>query len=73
MFGFLIRNVCYKNETCGTVRNGDDRFIPGLGRSPEGGRGNPVLQYSCLENAMNRGASWATVHGAAKSQTQLDD
>ena len=44
--------------------------IPGSGRSPGGGQGNP-LQYSCLENALNRGAWWATVHGVAKSQTRL--
>ena len=43
----------------------DVRLIPGLGRSPGGGNGNP-LQYSCLENPMGRGASWATVHGFAK-------
>ena len=42
--------------------------IPGLGRSPGGGHGNP-LQYSCLENAMDRGARRATVHGVAKSWT----
>ena len=41
-----------------------------LGRSPEEGNGNP-LQYSCLENPMDRGAWQAIVHGAAKSQTQL--
>ena len=41
---------------------------PGSGRSPEGGHGNP-LWYSCLENSMDRGAWWATVHGIAKSQT----
>ena len=39
--------------------------IPGSGRSPGEGRGNP-LQYSGLENPMDRGAWWATVHGAAK-------
>ena len=44
--------------------------IPGLGRSPGGGNGNP-LQYSCLENPMDRGALWATVHRVAKSQTRL--
>ena len=38
--------------------------IPGFGRSPGGGYGNP-LQYSCLENPMDRGAWWATVHGIA--------
>ena len=44
--------------------------IPGSGRSPGGGHGNP-LQYSCLENPMDRGAWRATVHRVAKSQTQL--
>ena len=44
--------------------------IPKLGRSPGGGSGNP-LQYSCLENPMDRGAWWATVHRVAKSQTWL--
>ena len=43
--------------------------IPGLGRSPGRGHGN-LLQYSCLENPMDRGAWWATVHGVAKSWTQ---
>ena len=47
-------------------------LIPGLGRSPGGGNGNP-LQYSCLENSMDRGAWWATAHWAAKSQTRLSD
>ena len=46
--------------------------IPGSGRSPGEGNGNP-LQYSCLENPMDRGAWLATVHGVAKSQTQLSD
>ena len=44
--------------------------IPGSGRSPGGGNGNP-LQYSCLENPMDRGSWWATVHGVTKSWTQL--
>ena len=44
--------------------------IPGLGRSPGVGNGNP-LQYSCLENPMDRGAWWATVHSIAKNWTQL--
>ena len=47
---------------------GDMGSIPGLGNSPGGGNGNP-LQCSCLENPMDRGAWWATVHGVAKSQT----
>ena len=50
----------------------DTGSIPGSGRPPGEGNGNP-LQYSCLENRMDRGAWWATVHGAAKSQTRLSD
>ena len=46
--------------------------IPGSGRFPGGGNGNP-LQYSCLENTMDRGAWWAIVHEITKSQTQLSD
>jgi len=57
---FLPANV-------GDVR--DAGSIPGLGRSPGGRHGKP-LQYSCLENPMDRGAWWASVHGIAKSQTQ---
>ena len=45
-------------------------LIPGLGKSPGEGNGNP-LQYSCLENSMDRGAWRATVHGVAKSLTRL--
>ena len=45
---------------------GDLGLIPGSGRSPGGGNGNP-LQYSCLENSMDRGAWQATVHGVVKS------
>ena len=52
----------------GDVR--DTGLIPGLGRCPGGGHGNP-LWYSCLENPMDRGAQWATVHRAAKSWTRL--
>ena len=51
---------------------GDLGSIPGSGRSPGEGNGNP-LQYSCLENPMDRGAWWATVHGVANSQTRLRD
>ena len=51
---------------------GDLSSIPGSGRSPGGGNGNP-LQHSCLENPMDRGAWQATVHGVAKSQTWLSD
>ena len=46
-------------------RHKHEGSIPGLGRSPGGGPGNP-LQYSCLKNSMDRGAWWATVHGVAK-------
>ena len=46
--------------------------IPGSGRSPGEGNGSP-LQYSGLENAMDRGAWWATVHWVAKSRTRLSD
>ena len=53
-------------------RRCDADLIPGLGRSPGGGNGN-LLQYSCLENPMDRGAWWATVLGAAKSRTRLSD
>ena len=49
---------------------GDPGSIPGSGRSPGEGNGNP-LQYSCLENLMDGGAWWATVHGVAKSRTGL--
>ena len=47
---------------------GDLCSIPGSGRSPGEGNGDP-LQYSCLENSMDRGAWWATVHGIPKSLT----
>ena len=48
----------------------DMGLIPGSGRSPKEGNGN-LLQCSCLENSVHRGAWWATVHKVAKSQTQL--
>ena len=51
---------------------GDVGLIPGSGRSPGEGNGNP-LQYSCLENPMDRGAWWAILHGVRESQTQLSD
>ena len=58
-----------KASACNT---GDPGLIPGLGRSPGEGNGNPH-QDSCLENFMDREAWWATVHGVAKSQTRLSD
>ena len=48
------------------VHAGDVGSVPGWGRSPGEGNGNP-LQYSCLEISMDRGACWATVHGVAES------
>ena len=58
-----------KESACNT---GDPALSPGSGRSPGGGHGNP-LQDSCLENPMDREAWQATVHGVAKSRTQLSD
>ena len=49
---------------------GDLGWIPGSGRSPGEGNGNP-LQYSCLENPMDRGAWWATAHGVARVRHDL--
>ena len=57
-------------SNAGDIR--DAGLIPGSGRSPGGGHGNP-LQYSCLENPMDREAWQATVHGVTKSQTRLSD
>ena len=54
--------------SAGDVR--DTGFIPGSGRPPGGGHSNP-LQYSCLENPMDKGDWQATVHSVTKSQTQL--
>ena len=65
-FCFLLGDSVVKNA--GDARGAG--LIPELGRSPGGGNGNP-LQYSCLENPMNRGAWQATVHTFAQSWTQL--
>ena len=54
-----------KNPPANAGDTGDTGSIPGLGRSPGGGNGNP-LQYSCLENPMDRRAWWATFHGDHK-------
>ena len=56
-----------KESTC---KVGDVGSIPGLGRAPGGGNGNPV-QHSCLENPLDRGAWWATVYKVAKSWSRL--
>ena len=50
--------------------SGDPSSIPGLGRSPGEGNGNP-LQYSCLENPMDKGAWWATVHAVPRAGHDL--
>ena len=63
-FGFLGSSVI-KNPPANA---GDVGLIPGSGRSPGEGHGNPI-QYSCLENPMDRGAWWATVHRVSKSCT----
>ena len=59
-----------KNPSINAEDIKDASSIPGLGRSPGGGYSNP-LQYSCLENPMNRGAWQATVHGVTNSWTGL--
>ena len=59
----VVKNLL---ANAGDIR--DVGAIPWSGRSPGGGHGNP-LQYSCLENLMDRTAWWATVHGVTKSQT----
>ena len=76
----LIIRIQGRNQTagglpCSSNRNqsaGDQGSIPGLGRSSGEGNGN-LLQYSCLENSMDREAWRATVRGVAKSQTRLSE
>ena len=55
-----------ENPAANVEDAGDTGSVPGLGRSPGGGNDNP-LQYSCLENSMDRGAWWAIVHDVAES------
>ena len=69
-FGASQVALVVKNPPANAGDMRDMGSIPGSGRSPGGGHDNP-LQYSCLENPMDRGAWWATVHWAAKSQIQL--
>ena len=87
-FNSWVRKICWRSDRlptpaflsfpCGsageesTCNVGDPGSIPGLGRSPGGGHGN-LLQYSCLENPMDRGAWWAIAHGVEKSQTRLSN
>ena len=61
-----------KNLAVNAGDTGDASSIPGCGRSPGGRHVNP-LQHSCQENPRDRGTRWATVHGVAKSRTQLND
>ena len=84
LFDSWIRKICWRKDRLpapvflgfpggsggkeSACNVGDLGSIPGLGRSPGGGQGN-VLQYSCLEKSMDRGAWQATVHGVAKSWT----
>ena len=62
----------FPNGSSGKESSCNAGSIPGSERSPGEGNSNP-LQYSCLENPMDRGAWWATVHGVAKSRTWLSD
>ena len=67
---FLSVALTVKNPLANTGDTGDMGSIPRSGRSPGEGNGDS-LQYSCLENSMERGAWWARVHGVTKSRTQL--
>ena len=62
--GSMVKNLPANVEDVG--------LIPGSGRSPGEGNGNP-LHYSCLENSMDRGAWWSTVHGVTKTGTRLSN
>ena len=64
----FLGGAVVKNLPANAGHGRDTSSLPGLGRSPEKGNGNP-FQYSCLGNPMNRGAWWAAAHGVAKSQT----
>ena len=70
--GKLLDLPCSSDGKESACNSGDPGLIPGLERSPGEGNGNP-LQYSCLENPMDRGAWQATVHGVTKSRIQLSD
>ena len=63
---------CGSDGSKSACNAGDAGSIPGLGRSPGEGNGNP-LQYSCLENSMDRGSWWSTAYGVTKNWTQLRD
>ena len=71
-FDFLQSLLWWLKMVKSACNAGDPRSIPGSGRSPGEGNGNP-LQYSCLENPMDIGAWRATVHGVTKNRTQLSN
>ena len=71
-FQFVVTSLVAQTVKASSYNAGDLGSIPGLGRPPGEGNGNP-LQYSCLESPMDRGAWQATVHGVAKSQTVLSN
>ena len=71
LFG-IQKNFKIPGDSESAYNAGDPGLIPGSGRSPGEGNGNP-LQYSCLENSRERGAWGAIVHRVAKSQIQLSD
>ena len=68
--GSFLGGAVVKNPPANAGDARDMGLIPGSGRSPGGRNGNPV-QYTCLENPMDRGGWWGAVHGVAKSQTRL--
>ena len=68
LWGFSGGSDCIESA----CNPGDLGLIPGLGRPPGEGNGEP-FQYFCLEKSMDRGAWWSTAHGVTKSQTQLSD
>ena len=68
----MVQKIKKKKSTCNSGDIGNLDSIPGSGRSPGGGHGNPLL-YSFLENPKDRGAWWATVQRVTKSQTQLSN
>ena len=72
MFNIKIDFPGGSNGKASVYNAGDLGSIPGLGKSPGKGNGNPLQDY-CLENPMDRGAWWATAHGVAKSRTRLNN
>ena len=68
---YILDGASGTEPTCQCRRCKRCGFNPWVGKMPGEGNGNPV-QYSCLENFKDRGVWWATVHGTAKSRTQLN-